>query len=47
VNEDGRVVVSTEPTLQVGQLALEWERAEPCPGTPFRVLVRPSASVSK
>jgi hypothetical protein len=47
VNEDGRVVVSTEPTLQVGQLALAWARAEPCPGTPFRVLVRPAASVSK
>ena len=47
VNEDGRVVVSTEPTLQVGQLALAWEAAEPCPGTPFRVLVRPAASVSK
>lgn len=47
VNEDGRVVVSTEPTLQVGQLALAWQRAEPCPGTPFRVLVAPAASVSK
>ena len=47
VNEDGRVVVSTEPSLQVGQLALAWDRAEPCPGTPFRVLVRPAASVSK
>lgn len=47
VNEDGRVVVSTEPTLQVGQLASAWEHAEPCPGTPFRVLVRPAASVSK
>jgi len=47
VNEDGRVVVSTEPTLQVGQLAAAWTHAEPCPGTPFRVLVAPAASVSK
>lgn len=47
VNDDGRVVVSTEPTLQVGQLAASWDRAEPCPGTPFRVLVRPAASASK
>lgn len=47
VNEDGRVVVSTEPTLQVGQLAVACEHAEPCAGTPFRVLVVPAASVSK
>jgi hypothetical protein len=47
VNEDGRVVVSTEPTLQVGQLAVAWQHAEPCAGTPFRVLVGPAASVSK
>ena len=47
VNEDGRVVVSTEPTLQVGQLAVGWAHEEPCPGTPFRVLVEPAASVSK
>lgn len=47
VNEDGRVVVSTEPTLQVGQLAVAWQHAEPCAGTPFRVLVVPAASVSK
>lgn len=47
VNEDGRVVVSTEPTLQVGQLAPAWQHAQPCPGTPFRVLLRPAASVSK
>ena len=47
VNEDGRVVVSTEPTLQVGQLAVAWQHAEPCGGTPFRVLVGPAASVSK
>jgi hypothetical protein len=47
VNEAGRVVLSTEPTLQVGQLAAAWAHAEPCPGTPFRVLVKPAASVSK
>ncbi|WP_448002887.1 cache domain-containing protein [Agromyces bauzanensis] len=47
VNEAGRVVVSTEPALQVGQLAGAWTHAEPCPGTPFRVLVEPAASVSK
>ncbi|MDF2575335.1 MAG: hypothetical protein K0S05_2247 [Agromyces sp.] len=42
VNEAGRVVVSTEPTLQVGQLAGAWQEAEACPGTPFRVLVAPT-----
>ena len=47
VNEAGRVVLSTEPTLQVGQLAVAWAHAEPCPGTPFRVLVEPAPSVSK
>jgi hypothetical protein len=47
VNADGRVVVSTEPTLQVGQLAAAWASEEPCPGTPFRVLVEPAASVSR
>ena len=47
VNEAGRVVLSTEPALQVGQLAAAWAHAEPCPGTPFRVLVGPAASVSK
>jgi hypothetical protein len=47
VNEAGRVVLSTEPALQVGQLAAAWVHAEPCPGTPFRVLVGPAASVSK
>ena len=47
VNEAGRVVLSTEPTLPVGQLAAAWTRAEPCPGTPFRVLVEPASSVSK
>jgi len=40
VNADGRVVLSTDPALQVGQLA---DAAAPtsldCPGTPFRVLV--------
>ncbi|MEV1132088.1 cache domain-containing protein [Agromyces sp. NPDC049794] len=45
VNEAGRVVVSTEPTLQVGQLAGAWEHAEACPGTPFRVLVAPAAGL--
>ncbi|GGI44554.1 hypothetical protein GCM10010932_05190 [Agromyces flavus] len=47
VNEDGRVVLSTEPTLQVGQIAVEWAAAEPCSGTPFRVLTGPAASASK
>jgi hypothetical protein len=47
VNEAGRVVLSTEPTLPVGQLAAAWTRAEPCPGTPFRVLVEPVSSASK
>jgi hypothetical protein len=47
VNEAGRVVLSTEPTLPVGQLAAAWTRAEPCPGTRFRVLVEPASSVSK
>ncbi|MFE5672871.1 hypothetical protein ACFQ58_14810 [Agromyces sp. NPDC056523] len=47
VNEDGRVVLSTEPTLQVGQLAVAWASVEPCSGTPFRVLADPAASVSK
>ncbi|WP_438854660.1 PDC sensor domain-containing protein [Agromyces sp. M3QZ16-3] len=47
VNADGRVVLSTEPTLQVGQLAGTWANGEPCAGTPFRVLVRPAASASK
>ncbi len=47
VNEDGRVVVSTEPTLQVGQLATTWDHAEPCDATPFRVLTGPAASASK
>ena len=47
VNEAGRVVLSTEPALQVGQLAAAWAHAEPCVGTPFRVLVEPAASVSK
>ena len=47
VNEDGRVVLSTEPTLQVGQLATAWDQAEPCDATPFRVLTGPAASVSK
>ena len=38
---------TTEPALQVGQLAAAWMHAEPCPGTPFRVLVGPAAPVSK
>ncbi|BDZ54253.1 PDC sensor domain-containing protein [Agromyces marinus] len=47
VNADGRVVLSTEPTLQVGQLAATWSADEPCEGTPFRVLVGPAASGSR
>ncbi|MCD5348347.1 cache domain-containing protein [Agromyces sp. S2-1-8] len=40
VNADGRVVLSTDPALQVGQLADASAAASlECPGTPFRVLV--------
>ncbi|KRC59376.1 hypothetical protein ASE14_16725 [Agromyces sp. Root81] len=46
VNDEGRVVLSTEPTLQVGQLADRDGPGEPCPGTPLRVLVHPAASGS-
>jgi hypothetical protein len=47
VNEPGRVVLSTEPALQVGQLADAAAQSLSCPGTPFRVLVDPATSVSK
>ena len=47
VNAEGRVLLSTEPTLQVGQLAATGTPAADCAGTPFRVLVEPAASVSK
>ncbi|WP_022891476.1 hypothetical protein [Agromyces subbeticus] len=47
VNEAGRVVLSTDPALQVGQLADSAAETEACPGTPFRVLVEPAASGSK
>lgn len=46
VNDEGRVVLSTEPTLQVGQLTPADAAGEPCPGTPLRVLVDPAASGS-
>ncbi|GAA1517506.1 hypothetical protein BJ978_000558 [Agromyces terreus] len=55
VNEEGRVVLSTEPALQVGQLvpvprASEETGADAstiaCPGTPLRVIVGPAASGS-
>lgn len=46
VNDEGRVVLSTEPTLQVGQLTDPGGPGEPCPGTPLRVLVDPAASGS-
>lgn len=46
VNDEGRVVLSTEPALQVGQLADPGGTGEPCPGTPLRVLVDPAASGS-
>ncbi|WP_395244371.1 hypothetical protein ACGGZK_00780 [Agromyces sp. MMS24-K17] len=42
VNEHGRVVLSTDPALQVGQLAPAAAGASiGCPGTPFSVLVGP------
>ena len=47
VNAEGRVLLSTEPTLQVGQLAATGTPAADCSGTPFRVIVEPVASVSK
>ncbi|MGI9824147.1 cache domain-containing protein [Agromyces sp. Marseille-Q5079] len=49
VNDEGRVVLSTEPALEVGQLAPVPPAdavVEPCPGTPLRVLVNPLASGS-
>ena len=46
VNEHGRVVLSTEPALQVGQLAGPGSGTVPCAGTPFAVRVRPAASGS-
>lgn len=42
VNADGRVVLSTEPALQVGQLASSSAAALDCAATPFRVLVAPA-----
>jgi hypothetical protein len=42
VNDEGRVVLSTEPKLQVGQLTDPDGAGEPCPGTPLRVLVGPA-----
>ncbi|GAA2452239.1 hypothetical protein [Agromyces soli] len=42
VNADGRVVLSTEPSLQVGQLASSSAAALDCASTPFRVLVAPA-----
>ena len=47
VNEAGRVVLSTEPRCRSGSSPPRGPHAEPCPGTPFRVLVEPAASVSK
>jgi len=46
VNEHGRVVLSTEPALQVGQLAGPGSRTVPCAGTPFAVRVQPAGSGS-
>ena len=46
VNDEGRVVLSTEPALQVGQLADPGGPGEPCPGAPLRVLVDPATSGS-
>jgi len=46
VNEHGRVVLSTEPALQVGQLAGPGSGTVPCAGTPFAVRVQPAASGS-
>lgn len=45
VNADGRVVLSTEPALQVGQLAdpAAASAVLECEGTPFLVLVAPAA----
>ncbi len=46
VNEQGRVVVSTDPSLQVGRLAGPGSANVACPGTPFTVRVDPAASGS-
>ena len=46
VNDQGRVVLSTEPALQVGQLASAGADTVACAGTPFTVRVRPAASGS-
>lgn len=46
VNEHGRVVLSTEPALQVGQLSGPEAATVACAGTPFTVRVRPAASGS-
>lgn len=46
VNDQGRVVLSTEPALQVGQLASAGADTVACAGTPFAVRVRPAASGS-
>ncbi|GAA3881156.1 cache domain-containing protein [Leifsonia kafniensis] len=42
VNAVGRVVISTEPTVQVGQLAPHDGAAVDCAGVPFRVLISPA-----
>lgn len=46
VNDQGRIVLSTEPALQVGQLASAGADTVACAGTPFAVRVRPAASGS-
>ncbi|PWC03613.1 hypothetical protein [Agromyces badenianii] len=43
VNAAGRIVLSTDPALPVGQLTGGAARTEACQGTPFRVLVEPVA----
>jgi hypothetical protein len=44
VNAAGRVVLSTAPAVQVGQLADMSGPAASCPGTPFTVLSEPIAA---
>jgi len=44
VNAVDRVVLSTEPTVQVGQLAPHDGVVVACSGVPFRVLVAPASS---
>ena len=46
VNEHARVALSTEPSLQVGQLAGPGSSSALCAGTPFEVRVEPMASGS-